>query len=264
MAVCCLLNWALMAGTILLSADYSQLELRILAHLSEDAGLCSVLSQPDGDVFRGIVSVWKKKKQEEVRDDERQKAKQICYGSFYGMGCKCLAEQLEVGEEEAQLFVNTFHATYPKFINHIVMVSTALGQEKENAGTVCYNHDSSYILLRWKTILYCVMTKMLNRRRKKKKKRFVFQQMNKDLLDSQLQLERSSVGMGLAPHCNARLNREIEIRKLTLVMEMQTKKFYATSCYAIKNGKDKWISTLPNSMLIGKCNQLKQCSMLNN
>ncbi|KAK4028464.1 hypothetical protein OUZ56_017740 [Daphnia magna] len=113
MAVCCLLNWALMAGTILLSADYSQLELRILAHLSEDAGLCSVLSQPDGDVFRGIVSVWKKKKQEEVRDDERQKAKQICYGSFYGMGCKCLAEQLEVGEEEAQLFVNTFHATYP-------------------------------------------------------------------------------------------------------------------------------------------------------
>lgn len=42
-----------------------------------------------------------------------------------------------------------------------------------------------------------------------KKKRFVFQQMNTDLLDSQLQLERSSVGMGLAPHCNARLNREV-------------------------------------------------------
>ncbi|KAK4015116.1 hypothetical protein OUZ56_030106 [Daphnia magna] len=119
MAVCCLLNWALMAGTILLSADYSQLELRILAHLSEDAGLCSVLSQPDGDVFRGIVSVWKKKKQEEVRDDERQKAKQICYGIVYGMGCKSLAEQLEVGEEEAQLFVNTFHATYPSIQSFI-------------------------------------------------------------------------------------------------------------------------------------------------
>ncbi|KAK4027269.1 hypothetical protein OUZ56_016280 [Daphnia magna] len=130
-------------------------------------------SQPDGDVFRGIVSVWKKKKQEEVRDDERQKAKQICYGIVYGMGCKSLAEQLEVGEEEAQLFVNTFHARYPKFINHIVMVSTALGQEKENAGTVCYNHDSSYILLRWKTILYCVMTKMLNRRRKQKKETYL-------------------------------------------------------------------------------------------
>ncbi|KAK4028434.1 hypothetical protein OUZ56_017712 [Daphnia magna] len=53
------------------------------------------------------------KKQDEVRDDERQQAKQICYGIVYGMGCKSLAEQLEVGEEEAQLFVNTLHATYP-------------------------------------------------------------------------------------------------------------------------------------------------------
>lgn len=97
----------------MLSADYSQLELRILAHLSEDPGLCSILSKPDGDVFRGIVSVWKKKTQEEVSDEERQQAKQICYGIVYGIGCKSLAEQLEVTEEEAQLFVDTFHATYP-------------------------------------------------------------------------------------------------------------------------------------------------------
>lgn len=100
-------------GTTLLSADYSQLELRILAHLSEDTGLCSILSKPSGDVFRGIVSVWKKKKQEDVTDDERQQAKQICYGIVYGMGCKSLAEQLEVSEEEAQLFVDSFHSTYP-------------------------------------------------------------------------------------------------------------------------------------------------------
>ena len=101
------------SGTILLSADYSQLELRILAHLSEDIGLCSILSQPDGDVFRAIVSIWKKKSQQEVTDDERQQAKQICYGIVYGIGCKSLAEQLEVTEEEAQLFVNSFHACYP-------------------------------------------------------------------------------------------------------------------------------------------------------
>lgn len=99
----------------MLSADYSQLELRILAHLSEDTGLCSILSKTNGDVFRGIVSVWKKKKQEDViivTDDERQQAKQICYGIVYGMGCKSLAEQLEVSEEEAQLFVDSFHSTY--------------------------------------------------------------------------------------------------------------------------------------------------------
>ena len=48
-----------------------------------------------------------------MTDDERQQAKQICYGIVYGIGCKSLAEQLEVTEEEAQLFVNSFHACYP-------------------------------------------------------------------------------------------------------------------------------------------------------
>ncbi|XP_045032463.1 DNA polymerase I-like isoform X2 [Daphnia magna] len=124
MAVCCLLNWALMAGQFLKSLYFKYRNYLAFGGLfsvgTSNIGaferrrrFCSVLSQPDDDVFRGIVSVWKKKKQEEVRDDERQKAKQICYGIVYGMGCKSLAEQLEVGEEEAQLFVNTFHASYP-------------------------------------------------------------------------------------------------------------------------------------------------------
>lgn len=98
---------------MLLSADYSQLELRILAALSEDAALCAVLSRPDGDVFRGIAAAWKNKNQEDVTDDERQQAKQICYGIIYGMGCKSLADHLEVDEEEARVFFDTFHASYP-------------------------------------------------------------------------------------------------------------------------------------------------------
>jgi len=101
-------------GTTLLSADYSQLELRILAHLSGDNCLCSILSRPDGDVFRRIASSCNgNKREEDVTDEERQQAKQICYGLIYGMGCKSLAEQLEVEEEEAQLFVDSFHSTYP-------------------------------------------------------------------------------------------------------------------------------------------------------
>ena len=67
-------------GKTLLSADYSQLELRILTHLCGDSKLCSILSATDGDVFRIIASGWKKKPQPEVTDDERQQAKQICYG----------------------------------------------------------------------------------------------------------------------------------------------------------------------------------------
>jgi len=101
-------------GSTLLSADYSQLELRILAHLSGDKGLCAVLSRRDGDVFRSIAAAWKKKKNElDVSDEERQQAKQICYGIIYGMGCKSLADQLQVTEEEAQLFVDSFHDSYP-------------------------------------------------------------------------------------------------------------------------------------------------------
>jgi len=93
--------------------------LRILAHLCGDVALCSVLSRSDGDVFRVIASSWKKKAMADVTDEERQQAKQICYGIVYGMGVKTLADQLDVVEEEAQLFVDSFHSTYPsigKFI----------------------------------------------------------------------------------------------------------------------------------------------------
>ena len=97
----------------MLSADYSQLELRILAHLCDDTGLCYILSRPSGDVFRIIASKWMKKPEGDVTDDERQQAKQICYGIIYGMGTKNLADQLEVSEDEALNFVHSFHASYP-------------------------------------------------------------------------------------------------------------------------------------------------------
>ena len=105
--------WYDLIGKTLLSADYSQLELRILAHLSEDAGLCSILGKSCGDVFRTIASSWKKKAAADVTDEERQHAKQICYGIVYGMGVKTLADQLEVTEEEALLFIDSFHSAYP-------------------------------------------------------------------------------------------------------------------------------------------------------
>ena len=105
------------AGKTLLSADYSQLELRILAHLSEDAALCSILSKcgGSGDVFRTVASSWRKKAVADVTDQERQHAKQLCYGIVYGMGAKTLADQLDVTEQEALLFVDSFHSTYPSW-----------------------------------------------------------------------------------------------------------------------------------------------------
>ena len=49
----------------------------------------------------------------QVSDDERQQAKQICYGMIYGIGSKSLGEQLGVVEEEASVFLSSFRETYP-------------------------------------------------------------------------------------------------------------------------------------------------------
>ncbi|CAL8106804.1 unnamed protein product [Orchesella dallaii] len=97
---------------ILLTADYSQLELRILAHLSQDSKLITALNQ-DTDVFIEIASVWKNIPKEKVSSTIRQEAKGIVYGVIYGMGTKTLAEQMEIDEREASKFVNQFMQTYP-------------------------------------------------------------------------------------------------------------------------------------------------------
>ncbi|XP_019619912.1 PREDICTED: DNA polymerase theta-like [Branchiostoma belcheri] len=98
-------------GGVLLAADYSQLELRIIAHLSQDAKLTRVLNSGQ-DVFRAIAGQWKGLDVEEVSDKLRQQAKQLCYGMIYGIGAKALGEQLGVDEEEGACFIETFKSKY--------------------------------------------------------------------------------------------------------------------------------------------------------
>lgn len=101
-------------GCVLLSADYSQLELRILAHLSGDPDLCRLLRRPDGDVFRLLAAAWLgKASPTDVSDAERQTTKQICYGMVYGMGVRTLSQELGLPEEEAAQFMAAFMDTYP-------------------------------------------------------------------------------------------------------------------------------------------------------
>ena len=66
-------------GGVILAADYSQLELRIIAHLSLDAKLIGVLNQ-GGDVFRTIASQWKSVEPDYVTAEQRQHAKQVRAG----------------------------------------------------------------------------------------------------------------------------------------------------------------------------------------
>ncbi|KAK3096613.1 hypothetical protein FSP39_001708 [Pinctada imbricata] len=99
-------------GGVMLAADYSQLELRMIAHLSQDKKLINILNA-DGDVFKLIAAQWKSTAPEDIGPQQRQQAKQICYGMIYGIGAKALGEQLEVEENDAAAFIETFKSKYP-------------------------------------------------------------------------------------------------------------------------------------------------------
>uniref|UniRef100_A0A4W3GYT0 DNA polymerase theta n=1 Tax=Callorhinchus milii TaxID=7868 RepID=A0A4W3GYT0_CALMI len=98
-------------GGLIVAADYSQLELRILAHLSKDRGLIRVLNCGE-DVFKSIAAEWKMVEPGSVSDSLRQQAKQICYGIIYGMGSKALGEQMDLDENDAAAYLETFKSRY--------------------------------------------------------------------------------------------------------------------------------------------------------
>ncbi|KAK0148333.1 DNA polymerase theta [Merluccius polli] len=99
------------SGGMILAADYSQLELRVLAHLSKDRRLLQVLNG-GADVFRCIAAEWKNIELDTVNASLRQQAKQICYGIIYGMGPKSLGEQMGVDENDAACYIESFKSRY--------------------------------------------------------------------------------------------------------------------------------------------------------
>ncbi|XP_017142193.2 DNA polymerase theta isoform X1 [Drosophila miranda] len=96
----------------LLSADFCQLEMRILAHLSQDKALVSVMNSPQ-DLFTAIAAHWNHITEAEVTEQIRSGTKQICYGIVYGMGMRSLGDALQCTESEAQLICEQFHQSYP-------------------------------------------------------------------------------------------------------------------------------------------------------
>ncbi|XP_070597995.1 DNA polymerase theta isoform X2 [Erythrolamprus reginae] len=116
-------------GGLILAADYSQLELRILAHFCSDGRLLRAFGN-NVDVFRSIAAEWKKVNPEDVGNDLRQQAKQICYGIIYGIGAKSLGEQMGVQETDALCFIESFKSRYPgiqKFLKETVKKCTQDG-----------------------------------------------------------------------------------------------------------------------------------------
>nr|CAB3461938.1 unnamed protein product [Digitaria exilis] len=100
-------NW------LLVTADYSQIELRLMAHFSKDPSLIELLSKPDGDVFTMIASRWVGKEEALISSKERENTKRFIYGILYGMGANTLAEQLECSTEEAAQKIRSFKKYFP-------------------------------------------------------------------------------------------------------------------------------------------------------
>jgi len=98
-------------GHVILSADYSQIELRILAHLSNDPELIDAFST-GADVHARTAALVFGKAQGDVTADERRAAKTINFGVIYGMGDSALGKQLGVPREQAARFIAAYFERY--------------------------------------------------------------------------------------------------------------------------------------------------------
>ncbi len=99
-------------GWVILAADYSQIELRIMAHLSGDEGLLRAF-RAGLDVHRATAAEVFGKTPDTVDGNERRAAKAINFGLMYGMSAFGLARQLGIGRNEAQEYMNRYFARYP-------------------------------------------------------------------------------------------------------------------------------------------------------
>ncbi|MGD9597995.1 MAG: DNA polymerase I [Steroidobacteraceae bacterium] len=99
-------------GHVLMAADYSQIELRIMAHLSGDAGLLAAFEAGE-DVHRATAAEVFGVAQDAVSADQRRSAKAINFGLIYGMSAFGLARQLGIDRGAAQQYVNRYFERYP-------------------------------------------------------------------------------------------------------------------------------------------------------
>ncbi|MEJ2720100.1 MAG: DNA polymerase I, partial [bacterium] len=128
------------ADRVLLDADYSQIEIRIMAHLSRDPGLLAAFADDD-DVHRRTAARIAGVDTDAVTDDMRSRAKTVNFGIMYGMGARGLAQSLGIGVDEAKKFIDDYFAGYPgvkRYIDETTLqakrdgaVSTLLGRVRQ-------------------------------------------------------------------------------------------------------------------------------------
>lgn len=107
------------SGGVILSSDYSQAELRILAHMSNDEVLLDIFRR-DADAHLGVASKIYRKPEDQITKQERTFTKTINFGLLYGMGPKKLAMQLGITKDEATLLMDQYLGTLKGVKNFII------------------------------------------------------------------------------------------------------------------------------------------------
>jgi DNA polymerase-1 len=130
-------------GQLLLSADYSQIELRILAHLSEDPGLVQAFRE-GADIHVRTASQVFGIPPEQVSEEQRARTKAINFGIIYGQGAFGLAQQLRVSQADARAYIGHYFEQYPgvkRFLDATKARARELGYAQTLAGRRRYLPD---------------------------------------------------------------------------------------------------------------------------
>ncbi|WP_285348241.1 DNA polymerase I [Pseudomonas sp. ME-P-057] len=116
------------AGYKLLAGDYSQIELRIMAHLAKDEGLLHAFRN-DLDVHRATAGEVFGVELPDVTNDMRRSAKAINFGLIYGMSAFGLAKQIGVDRKQSQAYVDRYFARYPGVLNYMERTRTQAAEQ---------------------------------------------------------------------------------------------------------------------------------------
>jgi len=138
------------AGWMLVSADYSQIELRILAHLTQEPILVETY-QNNEDIHTVTARLLFEK--ETVTPDERRLGKTINFGVIYGMGAQRFAREAGVSSAQGRLFIERFNQRYPKvfeFLQQLQREAIAQGYVETILGRRRYFHFNSNTLLQYR------------------------------------------------------------------------------------------------------------------
>ena len=107
-------------GCVFLDADYSQIELRVLAHMSGDQELIDAYRH-NQDIHRSTASKVFHTPFDQVTDLQRRNAKAVNFGIVYGISSFGLSQDLNVSKKEAQAYIDQYFATYPQSRNSSIL-----------------------------------------------------------------------------------------------------------------------------------------------